>query len=80
MTSDSGRGGTAAALAGVTADVRVAGIDTDRLYRLALQTELAGLLPGDRPVTVVRSGFGHDGFLLEADQVGAVVRRALEDR
>jgi homoserine O-acetyltransferase len=75
-----GRGGTAAALAGVTAEVWVAGIDTDRLYPLALQSALAGCLPGDRPLTVIRSGFGHDGFLLESEQVGAVVRRALAER
>ena len=72
-----GRGGVAAALATVTADVRVAGIDTDRLYPLELQADLAGLLPGDHPLTVIRSRFGHDGFLLEAAQAGAVVAGAL---
>lgn len=72
-----GRGGTAAALARVTAEVRVAGIDSDRLYPLALQAELAGLLPGSRPLTVIRSRYGHDGFLLESAQAGAVVAGAL---
>ena len=72
-----GRGGTAAALARVTAEVRVAGIDSDRLYPLGLQQELAELLPGDRPPTVIRSAFGHDGFLLESGQVGSVVSRAV---
>jgi len=72
-----GRGGVPAALSRVTADVRVAGIDTDRLYPLALQAELADLLPGDHPLTVIRSRFGHDGFLLESEQAGAVVARAL---
>lgn len=74
-----GRDGVAAALAGVTAEVRVAGIDTDRLYPLSLQSELADLLPGDHPLTVVRSRFGHDGFLLESEQAGAFVARALGD-
>ncbi len=55
----------------------MAGIDTDRLYPLALQQELARLLPGDHPCTVINSEFGHDGFLLEIDQVGAVVADAL---
>ena len=73
------RGGVAAALAGVTADVRVAGIDTDRLYPLPLQSELADLLPGGHPLTVIRSRFGHDGFLLEPEQAGAFVTRALGD-
>ena len=72
-----GRGGLAAALSRVTASVAVAGIDTDRLYPLALQARLAELLPGDRPLTVIRSAFGHDGFLLEAEQAGAVMTRAL---
>jgi homoserine O-acetyltransferase/O-succinyltransferase len=75
-----GRGGAAQALAGVRADVSVAGIRSDRLYHLPLQRELARLLPGDRPVTVIESASGHDGFLLETEQVGAVVALALEDR
>ena len=68
-----GRGGVAAALAGVTAEVTVAGIDSDRLYPLGLQHELARLLPGDRPVAVIESASGHDGFLLEMEQVGVVL-------
>jgi homoserine O-acetyltransferase len=71
-----GRGGVEQALAGVRAEVTVAGIDTDRLYPLALQYELARLLPGDRPVTIIDSLFGHDGFLLEKDQVAHVVTSA----
>ena len=74
-----GRGGVAAALQGVTAEVRVAGIDTDRLYPVALQAELARLLPGDHPLAIIRSRFGHDGFLLESEQAGAFVGRALGD-
>ena len=72
-----GRGGPARALSGVRADVSVAGIGSDRLYPLEQQRELARLLPGGRPVTVIESEFGHDGFLLEVDQVGAVVASAL---
>jgi len=72
-----GRGGAAAALARVTARVEVAGIGSDRLYPLALQQELARLLPGRGTCTEIESEFGHDGFLLEADQAGAVVAAAL---
>jgi homoserine O-acetyltransferase len=72
-----GRGGLQRALAGVSAEVTVAGIGSDRLYPLGLQHELARLLPGERPVTVIESASGHDGFLLEVDQVGAVVSSAL---
>ena len=71
------RGGVDRALAGVRAEVIVAGIDSDRLYPMRLQEELARLLPGGRPVTVIRSQSGHDGFLLEHNQVGAVLASAL---
>ena len=72
------RGGLARALSGVAATVTVAGIASDRLYPLALQNELSVLLPGNRPVVVIESVSGHDGFLLETDQVGAVLRSVLD--
>jgi homoserine O-acetyltransferase len=72
-----GRGGLARALAQVMADVTVAGIDSDRLYPLGLQYQLARLLPGGRPVTVIESSSGHDGFLLETEQVGALLASVL---
>lgn len=73
-----GRDGVEAALSTVQADVTVAGITTDRLYPLALQEQLARCLPGRPSVSVVESVSGHDGFLLEIEQVGRVVRAALE--
>jgi homoserine O-acetyltransferase/O-succinyltransferase len=72
------RGGVAAALSTITTPVIVAGLDSDRLYPLRLQQELAALLPGADEVRVVRSPYGHDGFLLEADQVGPLVVETLE--
>ena len=72
-----GRGGTAAALARVRATATVAGISTDRLYPLWQQEELAALLPGAPPLHVVDSMVGHDGFLVETGQVGAVISGAL---
>jgi homoserine O-acetyltransferase len=74
-----GRGGVARALAGVRAAVTVAGVASDRLYPLELQRELGRMLPGERPVAVIESDFGHDGFLIELDQVGAIVESALRD-
>jgi homoserine O-acetyltransferase len=47
------------------------------LYPLELQEELGRFLPGDRPVAVVQSAFGHDGFLIEIEQIGAVIGSAL---
>jgi len=72
-----GRGGVSRALGGVRADVTVAGIDSDRLYPLELQHRVARDLPGGRPVTVIGSPSGHDGFLVETAQVGAVLAAAL---
>jgi homoserine O-acetyltransferase len=72
-----GRGGLAPALSRISAAVTVAGIASDRLYPLQLQEELATLLPGDRPVAVIESVSGHDGFLLETNQVGAILRSVL---
>jgi homoserine O-acetyltransferase/O-succinyltransferase len=76
-----GRGGVAAALASITAPVIVAGVDSDRLYPIGLQRELAALIPttvgGPGNLRVVHSDFGHDGFLIERDAVGALVRESL---
>jgi homoserine O-acetyltransferase len=71
------RGGAAAALGRVAARVTLAGIDSDRLYPLRLQEELAELLPGRHSLQVVRSDVGHDGFLLETDQVGKIIANGL---
>lgn len=73
-----GRGGVANALSQVSAPVIVAGIDSDRLYPFRLQEELARLLPGSGPARLIQSPFGHDGFLLEAEQVAPLVSEALD--
>jgi len=75
-----GRGGIAAALAGIEADVTIAGIDSDRLYPLRLQYELAELVPGASDVAVLTSSHGHDGFLIESEQVGKLIAEALAER
>jgi homoserine O-acetyltransferase len=73
-----GRGGLAAALGGVRCTVAVAGIDSDRLYPLYLQREIAELLPGRAEVTVIEALYGHDSFLIESEAVGAFIRAALD--
>ena len=73
-----GRGGVAAVLRGCPVPVVVGGITSDRLYPLRLQEELAELLPGCRELQVVDSIFGHDGFLVESDAVGDLVRQTLD--
>jgi homoserine O-acetyltransferase len=73
-----GRGGVAAALRGCPVPAVVGGITSDRLYPLRLQAELAELLPGCDNLQVVDSVYGHDGFLVETDAVGDLVRRTLD--
>jgi homoserine O-acetyltransferase len=72
-----GRGGIAAALSRVRATVTVAGVDSDRLYPVRLQREMVERLPGRPELRVIHSASGHDGFLIEVEQVGQVVRNAL---
>jgi homoserine O-acetyltransferase len=72
-----GRGGVAAALDRVTAEVTLAGVSSDRLYPLRLQHELAELVPTAGDVEVIESVHGHDGFLVESEAVGKVIGRAV---
>jgi homoserine O-acetyltransferase len=72
------RGGVPAALATITAPVVVAGIDTDRLYPIHLQQEIADAVPTSDGLEVVPSLYGHDGFLVETEAVGALLRETLE--
>jgi len=72
-----GRGGAAAALRSCAVPVVVGGITSDRLYPLRLQQELAALLPGCTGLQVVESIYGHDGFLLETEAVGQLIRQTL---
>ena len=73
-----GRGGLAAALAGYAGALHVAGVTTDRLYPLRLSEEIAAAHPGS-VLSVIESRHGHDGFLVETEQVGGVIARALRD-
>ncbi|MFG2357310.1 homoserine O-acetyltransferase [Streptomyces sp. NPDC048521] len=68
-----GRGGTRTALSRVTARTLVAGVDSDRLYPLSQQSELAAGIPTADHLRVIESPCGHDGFLIELEQVAALV-------
>jgi homoserine O-acetyltransferase len=70
-----GRGGVAAALGRVTARALVAGVDTDRLYPIELQQQVADTL--GVPLQVIESPYGHDGFLIETAVVGTLLRDLL---
>jgi homoserine O-acetyltransferase len=72
------RGGVAAALSTIKIPVIAVGIDTDRLFPVRLQAEIAELAPAAAPLVVISSPFGHDGFLVEVESVGEVIRQALK--
>jgi homoserine O-acetyltransferase len=74
-----GRGGVAQSLSAIRSPMTVIGIDSDRLYPLRLQREIAELVPSAAPLSVITSSVGHDGFLLEVDQIGKIVKSALEE-
>jgi homoserine O-acetyltransferase len=71
------RGGVAAALATIKVPVVAVSIDTDRLFPVRLQAEIAELAPAAAPLVRISSPFGHDGFLVEVESVGNVIREAL---
>jgi homoserine O-acetyltransferase/O-succinyltransferase len=74
------RGGVEDALQRVTATALVLGIDSDRLFPVEGQHRIARGIPhtldGDSAVELT-SDFGHDGFLIETQAVGAHLRRLL---
>ena len=73
-----GRGGVAAALESISVPVVAVSIDTDRLFPVRLQAEIADFAPHAAPLVTISSPFGHDGFLVEVESVGNVIRAALD--
>ena len=72
-----GRGGVQAALQRMTADLVVVAVDSDRCYPPRLSHELALASASSGPAHVITSEHGHDGFLIEIDQVGKILRDTL---
>jgi homoserine O-acetyltransferase/O-succinyltransferase len=72
-----GRGGVAAALGSIDAPLTVVGIDSDRLFPVRLQQEIVDRTPGADRLHLLLSPYGHDGFLVEDEQVGVFVAHAL---
>lgn len=80
LTHDLGRdrGGVASALAGVTAKTLAVAVDTDRLFLPEQSARIAVSVP-DGQLRTIHSAYGHDGFLIEFDQLGPMVTEFLED-
>lgn len=72
------RGGVGTALAGIKVPIVAVAIDTDRLFPVRLPAEIAELAPAAQPLVIISSPFGHDGFLVEVESVGIVIREALK--
>lgn len=69
-----GRGGIPHALSMIKASCAVIGINTDILFPLAEQKLLADYIPG-ATLDKIHSDYGHDGFLLEYEEIGAVIKK-----
>ncbi len=67
-----GRGGVAAALARITARTLVVGITTDIIFTPTEMRELQAMIPRSR-YHEIDSPFGHDGFLVEHEQLNAIL-------
>lgn len=81
ITHDLGRdrGGVEEALSNITARTLVVAVDSDRLFTREQSERIAAGVPRSGPVRMIRSPFGHDGFLIEHDQVGSLLTRFLHD-
>jgi homoserine O-acetyltransferase/O-succinyltransferase len=62
------RGGLTRALEQIKADTLIVGIQSDILFPIEEQAALAAYIPKSR-FEVINSKFGHDGFLIEFDQL-----------
>lgn len=71
-----GRGGVEAALATIKSDVTVIGIDSDRLFPVEEQILIHKAIPGSK-YHEITSKFGHDGFLLENDQLTRIIEKLI---
>lgn len=81
LTHDLGRdrGGVESALAGVSAAVLAVAVDTDRLFLPSQSARIAFGVPDGR-LRTVQSAYGHDGFLIEFDQLGPIVSAFLAEQ
>lgn len=72
-----GRGSVVDVLGSIDVPVVISGIDSDRLFPLYQQEQLATLIPTASPLRVVHSPYGHDSFLIENEMIGALVQETL---
>ena len=73
------RGSVEAALAQITARTLVVAVETDRLYLTDQLERIAAGIPGAGRAHVLHSHEGHDGFLVEFQQLGTLVAEFLAE-
>lgn len=72
-----GRGGVERALGTISAQALVVAVDSDRLCLPEENRRIAEFLPHCVGVEMVNSHRGHDGFLIEFDQFGPLIKQFL---
>jgi homoserine O-acetyltransferase len=79
LTHDIGRdrGGVEAALESVRAHTLALAVSSDRLFLPEQSERIADGVPGPSDFVLVDTPYGHDGFLIESDQVGAAIEDLL---
>ncbi|WP_435298597.1 homoserine O-acetyltransferase MetX [Timonella sp. A28] len=79
LTHDLGRdrGGVATALRTITCPTLVVAVNSDRLFLPRESQRIATHIPSAEPLETLHSDYGHDGFLIEFDQLGPVVTKFL---
>lgn len=77
LTHDLGRdrGGVNEALKSIACPTLVVAVDTDRLFLPHESHKIASLIPNAEPTATLTSDFGHDGFLIEFDQLGPIIKK-----
>jgi homoserine O-acetyltransferase len=78
-----GRGSIKKAIQKIKAEMLLVGIDSDRLFPVASQQVISDSKPkklfGNK-LFVIKSDYGHDGFLIEADKVGKLLKKLLASK
>lgn len=73
-----GRGGVEKALEGIGAETLVVGLTTDIIFPPSEMLRLARMIPG-AAYWEISSAFGHDGFLVEHQQLNSLLAPFMED-
>lgn len=72
-----GRGGLDAVLEAYEGELLVAAVDSDRLFPVSASTRMVRAYGRGR-LRMIHSPYGHDGFLIEADQIASLVHELVQ--